>query len=207
MRFELTIGLVGEKRAGKETFRTLFLRCLERNIWSPSEKAYVFSDPLTATLKRFGIPNTRPNLQLLASLLRAYYHKEDVITAGMRSMIGEDGHELKFIDGIRWPSDENFIREFPYSFLIYVTASPEVRFKRTQTSANSKEGEQSMSWDQFLATESAPTETNISEIGSRADFKIENNGSLGEYAAQVKNFYDQLVKPQILRLKDKGKAD
>ncbi len=227
----IVIGLVAPKRAGKQTFVTLLLRTLDRNLWSPSHKHFEFSAPLGLGLERLGLPKTRQNYQKLAVVIndiangcslplgtgklgieespenlqnlgavsREIFGGQKVFH-GMDLMLGRDNSDLKFADGMRWPEDETLIRSLPYSLVVYINASPSVRYERARTAANSKVGEQQMTWEEFLETERAPTEVNITEIGSRADFMILNDNGLDEYGRQVKNFYDSKLVPMVRNL-------
>lgn len=196
MKFSVVIGLVGEKRAGKRTFVDLFLRVMDRKIWSPSHAHYEFSEPLGRTLEDLGLPKTRPNYQKLSKTLKKNFGG-DTVMKGVQLLLENEMADLIFADGVRWPADEKLIRDFANNFLVYITASQQTRYQRTLISSNSKVGEKMTTWEEFLETEKAETELQIPDIGSRADFKISNDGTSEEYEKKVKEFYEKLVQPMI----------
>lgn len=202
MSASIVIGLVGEKRAGKQTFVGLLLRALDRNFWNPGHKHFEFSEPIRIALERLGLERKRQNYQNFAIVVDELFG-EGTIMRGTQLMIERVISDLKIADGVRWLIDEKLIRSFEFNLMVYVTASPEVRYKRALEAANAKVGEKQMTWEEFLATDQAKTEIYIPVIGSRADFKIENNGSLEAYEKQVGEFYEKLLKPLVLQKKNK----
>ena len=54
-----------------------------------------------------------------------------------------------------------------------------------------------MEWETFLKQEQAPNEVQIRQIGSQADYKIENNSDLDQYREQVKLFFEALISQMI----------
>lgn len=158
---------------------------------------------LEAAVAKLGLTRTESNYQNMFSVIGGIFGNGRVVQ-GMELMLERSDCELKFADGVRWPEDETLIRGFPYNLMVYITASPEVRFERALKAANAKVGEKQMSWEEFQETERAKTELNIADIGSRADFGILNNGGLEEYERQVKIFYNLQLVPMIMKMRDKG---
>lgn len=165
----LCIGITGENGAGKSTVLQRLIGNLERI----SIQTTRFSDILTETLALWGIQPTRQNLQLLPQVMNKAYG-EGSLSKAMALRISSFDADIVIVDGVRWISDMKLIRSFPYNKLIYVTAPAEVRFNRIKT-RNEKVGERDLTWEQFLAEDSAPNEVEIPRIGMGADFKINNN--------------------------------
>lgn len=177
------IGLVGENGSGKDTFTTFF-----RAAAAPfSVRKLRFSDVLSDTLKMWDIELSRSNLQNLAIIMDNEYGK-GTLTHATEKRIKEDGSDLIVLEGIRWHTDVPMLKKFENSYLVYVTADPNVRFDRLKQRGE-KAGEADLTFERFGKEEQAATETQIPQIGKKADFKIENNGTLDEFREKVEKFY------------------
>lgn len=183
----LLIGLVGEKGSGKDTF-SKYLQAI-----STKKITHIrFSDLLKQTLKLWDLPTTRHNLQKLAQVLEDF--GSGTVAHGIEKQIKETETDIVILDGIRWTPDVELLNKFPHHKLVYITADPKLRFQRLKKRGE-KDGESQMSYEQFQQEEKAPNELLIPEIGSKANFKIENNESIEEYEQQIKDFYNTLTPP------------
>lgn len=188
---KLIIGLIGKPGAGKGTFKRLLRNVLAQENRFPSIGGPRFSDALRETLEYFEVLPSRDNLQELARWLEA--RKPGAVTSGMRRKLEEDAHEIKIADGVRWPHDEKMIRGFLDSSLIYIVADPKTRWERIRQ-RKEKQGDAAKIWEEFLKEDQASTEVFVDDIGSRADFTIDNNGVMEEYQKQVREFYVRFLK-------------
>lgn len=184
---ELVIGVVGEKRSGKETF----VKLLQEIAQDKKIKHSRFSDILFETLSFWNIPSTRQNLQKLAVIMDQGYGA-GTLTRAVEQRIARERADIIILDGVRWQTDIEMVRRFPNNLLVYITAEPIVRYERTKT-IKEKAGEDSTTFEQFIAEEQAPNETQIPIIGNGANFKIANNGSLEEFRKKVEEFYLRFV--------------
>ncbi len=180
------IGIVGENGSGKDTFTT-FLRAK----LAPRKIARLrFSDVLGETLTLWGIDKTRSNLQNLAIIMDREFGKGSV-TRATEARIKKNRFDVVVIEGVRWKTDVSMIKQFPNSFIVYVTAPGKIRYQRIKNRGE-KVGEKDASYKQFLNEEKAKTELDIPLIGKGADFKIVNNKSIDEFRMKVeevaKNF-------------------
>lgn len=162
----LCIGIVGENGAGKTTAVKLITAALNGNTC----KQLRFSALLSSTLQLWRKEINRENLQLVAQAMDNTFGK-GTLSHAVIDEAKNMKEDVLFLDGVRWPTDEEAIRTFKRSIIIYVTASPEVRFQRL-INRNEKAGEGMMSREQFEKEEGAPNEQFINDIGSRADFVI-----------------------------------
>lgn len=187
MKQKLIIGLVGEKGSGKETFGNYLL-----DKKSLSIERIRFSDLLKETLSLWDIPHTRENLQKIVVVMDNAFGKGTLSNAVLKRVYKLNANII-IIDGVRWLTDEEFIRKFPKNLMVYITANVKTRFERTKKRLE-KVGE-GKSYAQFLREEKAKNELLIGKIGGRADVKIENNESLKEFKEKVEDFYTKFIQP------------
>ena len=183
----ILIGLLGEKRSGKGTFVNFLTECAR-----PKRVGRIRSvDVLYETLKIWGIDATRMNLTNLAIAMDGAYGK-GTLTEAVRQRIAKESSDIVIFDGVRWPTDEKLIRSFDKNLIVYVTAGAETRWKRG-LKAGEKVGEDKATLEEFLKEEKAKTEEFIPDIGSRADFKIVNEGTLEDYKKEAQKFCEKFL--------------
>lgn len=177
---KLVIGLIGENGSGKDTFTTFF----RAEAATKKVKRIKFSDILGETLNAWGIPASRSNLQNLAIVMDGQFGKGTLTTATSKRI--HDGKADVFIlEGIRWATDIQMLKNFENSILVYITADPKIRFERMKK-RKEKVGEKDLTYERFQREEKAKTETDIPKLGQKADFLIENNGSFEEFREKVR---------------------
>ena len=76
--------------------------------------------------------------------------------------------------------------------LLFVTASPEVRYERAVK--RGEKGEAEITYEQFLENEKAETEKYIEKIKESADYIIDNSGTLDELHDKVDGIMEALKK-------------
>lgn len=186
---KIVIGLVGEKSGGKGAFQKLLVELINNQY----RIAHVrFSDVLLETLKLWGIENSRPNLQKLSpAMVRAF--GEGVLTRVVKKRIENLDVDIVILDGVRWFSDLEMLRQLPDNILIYITADAKKRHQRSQA-RKEKVGEENTTFEQFMKEEQAETEKYIPKIGARADYKITNNGNLEKLRQEIKALYHRHIK-------------
>jgi len=181
---QIVIGIVGEKGAGKQTLVDYLI---------DSSKAKIchmrFSDLLKDTLTLWNLPHSRSNFQQTAIIFNKTFG-DGTLSRAIRKRVENEPSQIVVLDGVRWLSDEELIRSFPNSLMIYITASAEVRFARLKK-RNEKIGEAEMNFDQFLEEEKVQTETLIPQIGQRCDIRIDNNGTFEDLQNEVKKIQSQ----------------
>jgi dephospho-CoA kinase len=121
----------------------------------------------------------RKNLQQIG---REFYLRYGDIKMTEWLLEGIDPTVKWIIDDIRYPTTADFIKtKFPNNFwVIGLKADTKIRFQRVIN--RGKEGK--ISYEDFLKMDSAPTEEQIEEVLSQADYVIENNGTLAELYEQ-----------------------
>jgi len=201
MKISMLIGLVGKPGCGKGTFPKLLRECFAKDNLYPSIGGPRFSDALVEGLKLFDVLPSRTNLQEFAQWLEL--KKKGAVTNGMRHKLENDMHEIKIADGVRWSTDEAMIQDLG-GILIYIKADPDIRWQRIKL-RNEKTGDAEKTFEQFSEEDKAPNEIYIEDIAGRIkneDCKIDNNGTLEDYANQVRKLYDKLIKPSIQNSKN-----
>lgn len=184
----LVVGLVGEKGSGKGTFAELLATS------APAGSRVVrvrFSDILRETLDCWHLPPSRANLQNLSKVMDAEFGNGTLAHA-MGHRIANTQADLVVLDGVRWEADRLLIRSFPQNLLIYVTASPRVRYERLRARGE-KAGESTTTFEQFLEEEGAVAERAIPEIAATANIRIVNEGLFDELRRHVSQVCPELV--------------
>lgn len=184
---KLIIGLIGEKSAGKGTVAKYLID-------KYGAKHYGTSRILRRTIEDLHLPVTRDNLVKLALVLKEGFWHSIVIDALIKDM-EQNGSDIIIADGIRMHGDvKPFIEKYGDQFkLIYVTADMKLRYERAKQ-RKEKVGEDTMSFEEFIAEEARLTEVSIHEIGAKADYKINNDGEPEELIAQVEAVMEQIDK-------------
>lgn len=187
----LVIGLVGEKGSGKGTFAAT----LERIVQSGTRIARVrMSDVLRETLDLWHLPHTRANLQTLSKAMDTEFGNGTLAHAIGHRIAAADA-SIVIVDGVRWEADRLLLRSFGRNLLVYVTASPRIRYERT-CARGENAMESSTTFAQFLEEERATSEQAIPRIGVTADATIVNGGTIEEFTAAIRACYEQHIVPR-----------
>lgn len=171
----LVVGLVGESGSGKDTvahhLRDVYGAVLLR-----------FSDPIKEILRLFFENPSREDQAWIAIEFKKRFGKDIFCKALDRKIAFIE--RIASLNGLRYVEDYEYLQTFERRVLIYVTASQELRWKRT-----TKRGEKSdddISFQKFTEMEaSLETERSIPEIGKKADFTIHNEGTMEELMEKV----------------------
>jgi dephospho-CoA kinase len=185
------MGVTGENGSGKGSFSDALISLASGS--SIKLTKVKFSDVLFKTLGDWNIPATRSNLQDLALIMEKQYG-EGSLTRATAEFVDKIKSDVIIVEGVRWNSDVRMIRSFKANAIVYITASPKIRFERMRK-RKEKVGESSLTYKQFLKEDGAKNETYIKKIGKKADFKIENDGSVKDFEKKVGEFYKKFVLP------------
>ena len=179
------LGIVGEKRAGKDTFCEIFAAYAGEKGFTVSVHRY--SDIIGACLELMDIPKTRENLQAYPPLIESKWGK-GVFSRAMTARVEKDTADIIVIQGIRWWTDVTELRKLG-GRLVYVTAVKKIRFARSLGNSE-KPDESNISWQKFEKQEQAETEVYIPDIATNADFRFNNNSSQTVFAIGIRAFID-----------------
>lgn len=180
---KLILGLVGEMAAGKTTV-TDYIKEKHGGV------SFRFSDMLGDILARMHIEKTRENYQTLSTILRQNFG-DDIMSKVIMLDVKASENPLIITEGVRRPSDIEYLKELPGFHLVAIQADEKIRFERT-TERSEKPDDQSKTWEQFQAEGKQESEQKIKDIAAKADYTIDNNGSLEELYKQVDEIITQI---------------
>jgi dephospho-CoA kinase len=166
---KIIVGLVGEKFAGKDA--------VANYLADKHNAAHIrFSHILDDILRLLNLPISRRNEVDLGLGLRQIFGRA-VLGPAIIKRAEASGADLVVINGIRMDEMEN-IKNIGAK-IIYITAPANTRFERYQK-RHEKTDDGVMDFEQFKEQEKELTEIGIPELGKRADFRIDNTGTLEE---------------------------
>ena len=172
------IGIIGEQAGGKGAVADLIVE-------KYGGVRLTTSDVLKRILDNLFLEFNRDNLTKLALSLKGSFGN-DILMKAMLEEVKKAEEELVIVDGIRMKGDTDpFREEYGSNFkLIYVTADPKIRYERSKSRGEKKQ-ESTQDYETFLEKEKTGTEKDIAEIGGKADFQINNNGTWEELEKQI----------------------
>jgi dephospho-CoA kinase len=183
---KIIIGLVGETGSGKDTVAHYLKRRYDVQLLR-------FSLPLKKTLNLFFNKSSKKDQAWLYSTFKKRFG-EDVLHQGVRRYV--DQHDgLMCVNGMRMMKDFDFIKSFDTSYIIYVTADQELRWKRVTSRGEKSDDRQSL--DDFKDFEdNTETEKNIPTIGAKADFTVKNDSTMDDLLWQVDDAMKKILTKQ-----------
>jgi dephospho-CoA kinase len=180
---KIILGFVGDLAGGKGTI----CKYLAEKYGTPS---YRFSTMLRDMLDRIYVDKSRENLQELSTFLREHFG-QDVMSRVIAEDVARDTHEIIAVEGVRRPTDITYLQKNPGFHLIYITADTKLRHERL-VKRNENPGDDKKTFEEFLQDEQAEADRMIKELGEKAEFKIENNGTFEEFYSQMENILEQI---------------
>jgi len=176
------LGLVGETGSGKDTFCNF----VKKNYAKVS--CFRFSQPLTEVLGIFFDEIKKEDQQWLAPALRKRFGN-NILGEAIAKKVRNIKEGIIILNGIRVWEEYKMIKNLGGK-IIYITADSKTRWQRITKRKEKKDD--SVSYQKFLKMEKAETEILISQIGKKAEFKIENNGSFALFYNQIKKILKEV---------------
>lgn len=169
------LGIIGQRLSGKDTVGEYL---------KTKHAAYhiKYSNILDEILDILDQPKSRRNEIDIGMAMRSVFH-EGVLNAAIKKKVLAATQDVRVVNGIRFQDEFDTMQSLGAKFL-YITAPQDILYQRF-LSRREKTDDNSLSAQEFAALENEPTEIKISQLGARADFKIENVGSLEELYEQV----------------------
>ena len=131
------------------------------------------SDPLRRVLDIFQIPQSRENLSALSTFLRETYGK-DVLSKAMSHFLLASPKPIALFDGMRLMVDVEHFRQFDNFHLLYVDATPDIRYQR-YIARNEIPGDAQMTREEFDFRDNQEPEREIESLKQIADFVFDNS--------------------------------
>jgi len=166
---KIIIGIVGEIASGKGTAAEYLKDKYNAAIFK-------FSTSMRDIAGRLYLEPTRENIQKVSTVLRAGFG-EDIFAKVMANDAARSDSEMIITDGIRRPSDIVELAKLPGFHLIAIAADEKTRYERVKL-RNENRNDANKSWDDFKKDAIAEPERQIRDIAAKAEFTIENNGTV-----------------------------
>lgn len=151
-----------------------------------------FSQPLRDILDRVHLDQNRENMAKLSLYLRKAFG-EDILSKVILAEAEASEADFVVVDGVRRFPDIVHMETDPNFYFCYVDASPEVRYERL-TKRRQNVDDATKTAAQFEKDAKLETEVGIGELKARAEFVIDNDGTLEELHAQIDGIVEQLRK-------------
>ncbi len=178
MQGKIVIALVGPQLAGKNELSTAIKEWCGKN----RVMHLCTGDIIRSELRESGNPTpTREDCDEFARQQR----KKDgdgFLAKPSAQKIHQAKERVIILDTMRLQSDEEMIDSLPYETVkTHVTAYPETRFARLQL--RKRNGEEHMTWEEFLRNEELEMERLIRAIGERCHVRLQCDGTDEENSA------------------------
>jgi len=173
----MRVGVAGLNAAGKGEV----VRLLERRGFYPVS----LSDVIREDLARDGLEPTREHMIERGSALRERFGPAVLAERVQRNLPGDRNH---VIDSIRHPAEVEALRSGGAFLLIWVEASPRVRFERSQARARGGDGNTFEAFQALEARELGSANASAQQllaVKGLADETLSNDGSLPELEHQL----------------------
>lgn len=180
---KMILGLVGEKLAGKDTAANYLVKKL-------GAFHVRFTHILDEILTDLNLPISRRNEIDLGLGLRKIFGNK-VLGSAVIKRAQKSNADLVVINGIRMDEMED-IKNIGAK-IIYLTAPAEIRFQRYQA-RHEKTDDGQMNFGQFKEQEKEATEIGIPALGAKADYKIDNVGTIEELHKKVDEVISKINK-------------
>lgn len=175
---KIILGFTGSIASGKGTAAEYLSKKYGANI-------YRFSTMLRDILERIYTPQSRENLQSLSTFLRETYG-QDVMSKVIAEDVARDTNNLVIVEGIRRPTDIEYLKRLDGFHLVYITGDEKTRWERV-VQRKQNPGDENKTFEEFLKEDHAETESLIKKLGDTAEEKIDNAGSLEEFYEALEN--------------------
>jgi len=177
---KLIIGLVGEIASGKGAVVNYLVK-------KNKASSYRYSKILRDILDRVYEDQTRKNMTDLSDWLRKNFG-QDILSKTLARDIELDKNKIIVFDGIRRLPELNVFKKIPGFILARIVGDPKIRYERF-IKRNENPGDNKKTYKQFLRDLKGVSDYEIPKVMKRADFEINNDGSLKDLYKQI----DQII--------------
>lgn len=178
---KIILGLAGEISSGKGTTAKYVAKKYKGSI-------HRFSTMLRDVAHRMYLEENRENLQKISTMFREYF-EEDVLSKVIYFDVKNDKHKVIIIDGVRRPSDLEYLKKLLGFKLVYVEADMKKRYERiVKRGENTDDAKKT--FKEFQKDHKKEAELQIRKMRSKANVIIDNNGNFEDLYRQV----DKIIK-------------
>lgn len=171
------LGLVGEKFAGKDVVANYLVKTY-------NAEHVRFSHIFDEILNILKIPVSRANEIAIGNGIRSVFG-EGVFVPAVVNRVQASKASLVVVNGIRLPEEYAALKALGAKF-VYIHAPAILRFERYGL-RKEKTDDGVMDYENFMALEKTHTEEFIKGLGEKADYNIENAGSLEDLYGKIKS--------------------
>jgi dephospho-CoA kinase len=184
MENKIIIGLVGRICAGKGTVSEYMAKKYSADVLS-------YSDPLRDILRILHLPVNRENLQTLSKGLRQSFG-EGILSVMIKGQAEDKTSHIIVLDPIRRSTD---IEAFDSTSLITIGVTREDKDRYdSMCSRNREKSDSDITWEKFHELDNAESETEIDSLVGKANYSIENNGTIEELVKKVDEIMVMILK-------------
>jgi dephospho-CoA kinase len=179
---KIIIGLVGETGSGKDSVADY----LEKEYGA---KLMRFADPIKDTLSIYFDKLSKEDQSWLYLVFKARFG-DDILSRAMAKRVNDSNGGLLVINGIRMPSDYEFVKQYPGAQVLYITVDQKIRWERVAN--RGEKSDDKISFEKFQELDRQETEKYIPEIGAKADKIIRNEKDLSHLLSEVDDYMNEL---------------
>jgi len=177
----IILGIVAEMSGGKTSAADYFETKYKA-------KRYGFAIIISDVLKRLYLPITRETTSGISVILRQKFGN-DLLARAMAEDIKKDmNDDFIVVESIRREEDIQYLKEIDGFHLVSIKVDPKVRYERL-IKRKEKADDATKTYEEFLKDHQRETELSILPLLDKAEFIIDNNGSLEEFY----NKLDQII--------------
>ena len=181
----IVIGFIGQLSSGKDTVVDYVKDHYGAEVFG-------FSKILKEILLALDLEQTRDNYVRAFEMISREFGG-DVLSKAMAKRVLATESKVIAIDGVRREEDLTYLKNNPDFYLVNVFASPETRYERL-TKRTEKKDDQGKTWEEFLADHKKSTEVTIEAVAEKADFQVDNNGTLEDLFANMDDIMKKIMK-------------
>ncbi len=182
MAQKIIIGLLGETGSGKDTVA----KYLEEKYGA---RLMRFADPIKDTLSIYFDKLSKEDQAWLYLVFKNRFG-EDILSKAMAKRVDDEKKQLLVINGVRMPSDYDFVKKYPNSQVLYITASEKTRWQRV--TSRGEKSDDNIDIEKFRKLDQEETEIHVPEIGAKADKTIHNEKDLNYLLTEVDQYMKEL---------------
>jgi dephospho-CoA kinase len=182
---KIIFGITGEMASGKG----MIAKYLNEK---HGARAYKYSTLLRELLDTADIDKSRENLSVLGTKVREMFGRYAMTDVLIWRVLNSE-EKIIVVEGIRHKDEVEAWKRLKNFVLIGIDTDAQVRYDRL-VARNENIGDGTKSFEEFKKDSEAGTEEQIVETIAAADEKINNNGTLEEFLAQIDSLVSKYLK-------------